>query len=270
MASLHPSAARPDGGNTRRIAVLVLAMLQVLVPILPNLGIGTEIGERSDAVRTLITPAGWAFSIWGLLYAGSLTYAVFQMMPDQHRSRLLAQIGWPSAGAFLGNAVWALYTQSFGLTWVSAAIILFTLACLLVVYRAFALKREGFTPGELWLVVLPLSALAAWLTAASIVNIAASLKYHDVVLPLDAPLAAAGAVLVGGVIVAAALAKTAGNPWYALVFLWALAAIYVANGREEPLVGGATILAALLVAGTALLRLSQPENRDRWFHSARA
>lgn len=266
MATL-PSSAVHTGSSFRRIAVLAFAILQILVPILPNLGVGTEIGERSDTVRTLITPAGWAFSIWGPLYAGSLAYAVFQLLPPQHRNPLLGRIGWPSAGAFLGNAMWALYAQSYGLTWVSAAIILFTLLCLLAIYRAFALERGGFTGAELWLAVLPLSALAAWLTAASIVNIAASLQYHDVALPLDPAMAAAAVVLVGGVIAAAALANTRGNPWYALVFLWALAAIHAAHGAQLPLIGAATILAALLVAASALLRLSRRENREHWFRA---
>lgn len=266
MATL-PSSAAHSGDSFRRIAVLALAILQILVPILPNLGVGTEIGERSDGVRTLITPAGWAFSIWGPLYAGSLAYAVFQVLPAQHRNSLLGRIGWPSAGAFLGNAMWALYTQSYGLTWVSAAIILFTLLCLLAIYRIFALERGGFTGGELWLAVLPLSALAAWLTAAAIVNIAASLQYHGVALPLDPSLAAAAVVVVGGAIAAAALANTRGNPWYALVFLWALAAIHAAHGAQVPLIGAATILAALLVAASALLRLSRRENREHWFRA---
>ncbi len=268
MATL-PSSATHSGDSFRRIAVLALAILQILVPILPNLGLGTEIGERSDGVRTLITPAGWAFSVWGPLYAGSLAYAVFQMLPAQHRNSLLGRIGWPSAGAFLGNAMWALYTQSYGLTWVSAAIILFTLLCLLAIYRVFALHRGGFTRGELWLAVLPLSALAAWLTAAAIVNIAASLQYHRVTLPLDAPLAAAAVVVIGGVIAAAAIANTRGNPWYALVFLWALAAIYAAHGAQVALIGAATILAALLVAASTLLRLSRRENREHWFRAVR-
>ena len=103
----HP-ARRSD---LQRTAILLLAILQVLVTLLPSLGLGEPIGERSDAVRTAITPAGWAFSIWGLLYAGSLAYAIYQFLPAQRTNALLARIGWASAGAFLGNALWALYTQ---------------------------------------------------------------------------------------------------------------------------------------------------------------
>lgn len=261
---MDQAPAATDGGSLRRGAVILFALLQILVPVLPNLGIGTEIGDRSNAVDTLITPAGWAFAIWGPLYAGSLAYAVYQALPAQHGDPLLERIGWPSAGAFFGNAAWALYTQSFGLSAISAAIILFTLLCLLAIYRSFAQARHGFTLAEHLCVVLPLSALAAWLTAATIVNIAAALQFHGLEAPLDMGWLAAAVVLTGGIIAAAALARAGGNPWYALVFLWALAAIYADGGQRSVPVAGAAVLAAVLVAGATLLRLSRRENWNRW------
>ncbi len=248
-----------------RFAILFFAILQVAMTFLPSLGIGEAIGDRSDDARTAITPAGWAFSIWGPLFAGSILYAVYQLAPGQKSNPLLARIGWASAGAFLGNAAWALYTQSIALNFGSALIILFTLACLLHVYRSFALWRPGFTTAERFLVVLPLSALAAWLTAASIVNIAAVLEYHGVDAGGSAPLIAAGVVIVGGLIAAAATWFGRGNLWYALVFLWALAGIYSAGGREQDAIAIAVVIAALFVAAASVLRLTLREDRIHWF-----
>src|SRR5690606_270171 len=171
-----------------RWLVILTALLQIALPVLPSLGIGQPIGDQSDEVSTLITPAGWAFSIWGALYTGSLLFAIYQALPTQRRNRLLQAIRWPAAGAFAGNAVWALYTQSFGLSLVSAAVIVFTLANLLVILRRLAAWREGFSGGDRWLVVLPLSALASWLSAATIVNIAASLRFHGLDAGSGAPL----------------------------------------------------------------------------------
>lgn len=73
-------------------APIVFAILQILTPVLPQLGIGEPIGDRSDVVRSLVTPAGWAFSIWGPLYAGSLVFAVYQALPSQRDNGLLASI----------------------------------------------------------------------------------------------------------------------------------------------------------------------------------
>lgn len=242
------TTARSSGGNSwARVAVLVTAVLQVLTPLLPSLGVGQPIGSQSDAVRTLITPAGWAFSIWGPLYAGALAFAVYQALPDQRTSALVAKLRWPAAGAFLGNAAWAAYTQLFGLTAISSVIIVFTLSCLLVAYRLFAGWNPVFRTGERWLAVLPLSALAAWVTAATIVNIAASLRYYGVGSgDAHAPIAA-GIVIIGGLIAGAALTQGRGNPPYAIVFLWALAAIFAQGGQQFQLIALATGVAALLV-----------------------
>ncbi len=252
----------------QRLAVLLLAVLQILVTLLPGLGLGEPIGSRSDAIRTLITPAGWAFAIWGPLYAGSIVYAVYQALPAQRGHALLGRIGWYAAGAFLGNAVWALYTQSAQLDAVSVAIILFTLLCLLAIYRG-VVAAPGLTSGERFLAVLPLSALAAWLTAAAILNVTAALKYHGVIAGAAAEPIAAAVVIVAGLIAALALWRGRGNPWYALVFLWALAGINATGGEASHPVGVALLVAALLVVISAAVRLGRARNRRHWFGPGR-
>jgi len=251
MATLSRTA--PGGDSLSRLAPILFAILQILTPVLPQLGIGDPIGDQSDSVRTLITPAGWAFSIWSVLYAGSLAFAIYQALPAQRHNPLLREIRWPAAGAFLGNAVWAAYTQIYGLSVISTAIILFTLACLLAIYRRFAAWKRPLRPGERWCAVLALSALGGWLTAASIVNIAASLQFHGVEAGDGAALISAALVVVGGAIVCAALLRGRGNPAYGVVFLWALAAIFAAGGQRAGEVAGAVVVAAVLViAGMAL------------------
>lgn len=176
MASLAPARA-PAADPLPRSAVVVLALLQILTPMLPALGVGEPIGSQSDSVRTLITPAGWAFAIWGPLYTGTILFAIWQALPAQRDNALAAQLRWPAAGAFLGNALWAAYTQVFGVSAISALIIVFTLVCLLVLYRRFSAWPSRLSTGERWLAMLPLCALAAWLTAATIVNIASALRW---------------------------------------------------------------------------------------------
>ena len=257
-----------ERSGLQRAAILLCAILQVALPSLPALGIGEPIGDRSDSVRTIITPAGWAFSIWGPLFAGSLAYAVYQLLPAQKQNGLLARIGWASAGAFLGNAMWAVYTQSFGLRLISSLIIIFTLGCLLFVYRSFVDQGRPLTKSEQFLVVLPLSALASWLTAATIVNIAASLKYHGAEFAALAPTIATGVVFLGGLIASATIWFGRGNPWYAIVFVWALAGIYSAASEEYVGVGSIALLAAALVIASTLMRLSRTSDRRHWIGSA--
>lgn len=255
------------GGRSRlqRIAILAFAIIQILATLLPSMGIGEPIGDRSDSVQTVITPAGWAFSIWGLLFAGSLVFAIYQLLPAQRASPLLAKIGWPSAGAFLGNAVWAIYVQFANLSFISVLIISFTLLCLLACYRSFASSAHPLSRGEQFFVALPLSALTAWLTAATIVNIAAALTFHGIGVGNAAPVVGAAVVTVGGLIASAAIWNSRGNPWYALVFLWALGGIYSGNSDIATLVAVAAASAALLVVAVATVRLTEPRNRSWWF-----
>lgn len=248
----------------QRAAAPLFVAFQILATFLPSLGIGEPVGARSDAVRTLITPAGWAFAIWGPLYAGSVLYALYQALPAQRGNPLLARIGWYAAGAFLGNGLWVTYTQLRQVDAGSAAIILATLGCLLVVFRA-VVAAPRLSRGERFLVALPLTALAAWLSAATIVNISAALKFHGVSAGAATETVGAAIVVVGGIIAALALWRGRGNPWYALVFLWALAGINATGGEASHRVGVALLVSALLVVVSAALQLARGGNRRHWF-----
>lgn len=254
--------------NPRAIATLILAFAQIATPLLPMIGIGQAVGEQSDQTQTLITPAGWAFAIWGPLYFGTIVYAIWQLLPAQRDSALVRRIGWHAGGAFLGNALWVAYTQVWGLGLPSVLIILFTLINQLAILRIFA-STTSFTAGERLAAVLPLSALAGWLTAATIVNIAAALNYHDIAMPGPAPLVSAAILLVGGAIVAAALVGTRGNPWYPLPFLWALFAIHQNYGQVHDEIATATIVAGLAVIATLVVMLTGGERRRRYFGQVR-
>lgn len=246
------------------VAIILAVIVQIGATFLPALGFGENIGSRSDDIQTLITPSGWAFSIWGPLFFGSACYAIWQALPAQRGNALLGKIGWWSAGALAARGVWAVYTQGAALTAVSALIILASLVCLLVIMRAVAGLHRVMTTAERWLVGLLFTALAAWLTAASIVNISAALVYHGADFGAAEAMITAAVVVVGGCIASLAISRSRGAPYYALVFLWALLAIYFRGGQEAPAVAYASIAAAILVAATSILRLADPANRRFW------
>jgi hypothetical protein len=248
-ACMTQTIATPaPAADPARIVVLLCALAQIGAALLPAMGIGTPVGDRSDAVQTLITPAGWAFSIWGALYLGSLVFSLLQFTSAGRDSALFAALRWPAAGAFLGNALWATWVQLGDIDAVSTLIIFGSLVTILIAYRRIAAWTAPFSSAERWGAILPLSALASWLTAASIVNVAATLRYYGVdAAPDVAPLISAAIIVVGGLIAAAALARGKGNPPFALVFLWALAAIFAAGGQEAAAVAVAAAIAAMLV-----------------------
>ncbi|GMN03311.1 hypothetical protein [Erythrobacter sp. MTPC3] len=247
----------------QRAAIILAVVIQIGATFLPQLGFGEPIGDRSDSVRTLITPSGWAFAIWGPLFLGSAIFAIWQALPAQRKNALVDAIAWPAAIALSAQGVWATYTQFANLTAISAIIILVSLGGLLLVLRQLVAARS-LSSGERWFVALVFSALAAWLTAASIVNVSATLAYYGIGGNFTVPWAAAIMVAIGGVIAAIAVLSSRGNPWYAAVFCWALTAIYFRGGQEAQSIAIACIFAGIITVVAAIIGLSKASNRRHW------
>ncbi len=258
---LHTAPTRP---LVQRLAVILAVIVQIGAGFLPQLGIGEPIGSRSDAVRTLITPVGWAFAIWGPLFALSALFALWQALPAQRNNALLHRIAWPAAIALAAQGVWSIYTQIANLTFVSVVIILISLAGLLFIMRVLV-TEPTLSRGERLLVAPAFSALAAWLTAASIVNIAASLKFHGVGGDAQTPELAAIMVLVGSAIATLASARLRGAPLYGLVFAYALFAINAGPGERFATLGWVCSLGSVTVLIVTVWQLMRPENRHHWF-----
>lgn len=254
----------PQRSTAQRSAIILAVVIQIGATFLPELGLGEPIGSRSDSVRTLVTPSGWAFAIWGPLFFGSALFAVWQALPAQRNNALLNQIGWLSVPALAAQGAWATYTQFANLTAISAVIILVSLVSLLGILRVLVGWTMPFTTGERWVVTLLFSAMAAWLTAASIVNISASLAYYGVEAGAASGAVAAAIIAIGGVIATLAVARSRGNPWYAAVFCWALLAIYFRGGKESGWIALACALSALGVVYAMLARLSDRADRHHW------
>ena len=66
------------------IAVLIINYLANALPI-NNL----NTGQISDKFGVLFKPAGYAFSIWGLIYLGLLVFVIYQTIPSQRNSDLV-------------------------------------------------------------------------------------------------------------------------------------------------------------------------------------
>ncbi|RZK87514.1 MAG: hypothetical protein EOO62_39090, partial [Hymenobacter sp.] len=45
-------------------------------------------GQMSARHPTLLTPAGYAFSIWGVIFSGLILYTIWQLLPRQRAAAL--------------------------------------------------------------------------------------------------------------------------------------------------------------------------------------
>lgn len=131
---------------------------------------GLTIGEISQNIfkNVLITPANYAFAIWGLIYLGLISFAIFQALPAQKSDGLLAKIGYKLAIASVAQIIWVfcfLYRQ-YGASMIAMLCILLPL---IGAYWGLPFKTR-ISRWQQWLIKLPIIIYLAWISVATIVN----------------------------------------------------------------------------------------------------
>ena len=248
---LRRALAGRAAGAARRVANVAGALFQAGAATLA----GEAIGRISDENPTLVVPAGYAFAIWGPIYALSLAYAAYQALPSKREDPLLRRVGWWTAAAFAGTGAWVplFAARRFVLAQVTIVAIA---ACLTVAFLRVAREDNGpeAGPGKRWLVAPTLGFFFGWLTAAAVVGFATT----DVALGrrgegLGAAVGGAGLLLLGAGLASAVLlvarsGPVAGSLAYAAAVLWALVAVVAEHHQESRLTAGAAAVAAGSVA----------------------
>jgi len=252
----------------RRAINVVFALSQALAPGLASLGLGQSIGSRSDAVATAITPAGWAFVIWAPLFASCLAYAFDQARPSRMMNALYRRVGWLTAAAFLANTLWQVDVILRGLKPLSVFLIFALLGTVLLGHVRLASPATSLDRVHRWLAAPALGALAGWISAAALVNIASVLKGsgHGAMTAVpSANVTIAIAVIALGTGLAAIIQTRHGaSPWFAAAFAWALVGIVGANLQDATGVALAAGCGAAVVAILTAVRLIEPQRRQRW------
>ncbi|MNC17212.1 hypothetical protein D3C75_650850 [compost metagenome] len=252
--------------NPYRFANLLFYLGTILVNVLAvtiPLG-GNSTGEISDKYHTSITPAGYAFSIWGLIYLLLAGFIVYQFRSKPASVQLVKSISIPFIISCAANMTWLLLWHYLQIE-LSLAAMLVLLASLIVIYRQTA-GLTSPTPGQGWLVKLPFSIYLGWISVATIVNVSIVLKKNG----WDGFGLSDTAWAVIMLCVGALLAVLASYPYrnwaYPLVFVWAYTAIAVEQRDSSRVYMTALILAALLLAYTVwiiYLRLSGRRNTGK-------
>jgi len=227
--------------------------------------LGTPVDEAAGgalaADATLIAPAGPAFSIWSVIYAGLGAYVVWQWLPARAHSPRARATGWWAAASMILNAGWLLTIQ-LGWLWASVGVIV-----ALAVVLAVLLARLVRVPADGWAdrVVLDgtFGLYLGWIAVATCANVVAALV--DAGLPAEGVGAeiAASAVLVAVLVLAVAAARRYRNRWsVAAAMAWGVG--WIAVGRltdapESTVVG----LVAVVVACAIVLNALVPALVDR-------
>lgn len=240
-------ATAVSGDYWRQFAVIVATLGTIAVNGLAT-GLplnGQTTGEISDRFPSLFTPAGYVFSIWGIIYLGWLAYMVYQALPAQRTNPRLRAIGWPYVVSGVANSLW-IFLWHYNQFTLSLAVMLLLLASLIVVYGQLAPWRTTVSAGERWTTHLPFSVYLGWITVATVANaatVALDWQWSGAPLsPVTWTLALLGVASLLGLI----FALREHNFGYVAVLVWAFLGIAVKQSATPAVVWGAWVGAALL------------------------
>lgn len=232
----------------RQIVNLLLVVATIafngLANALPLNGLNT--GEISDRFQVFFVPAGYVFSIWGLIYIGWLAFAIYQALPSQRENPRLRRIGYLFALSGLANMAW-LYFWHYEYFVLSVVAMLCLLALLIAVYLRLGIGQVVVGRLERWCVDIPISTYLGWISVATIANITATLDYLQWGGWGIAPETWTLIMLAVGVALAVAMVWRRGEVAYPLVIIWAFVGIAVKH-TDVPDVATGAWFASLVVA----------------------
>jgi len=226
---------------TNLLAMLAALTVNVLATSLPLNGLDT--GEISDRLRVYFVPAGYVFSIWGVIYVGWIAFVIFQFRRAQKSSPRMRALGYLFALSCVFNASWLFcwHYERFGL---SVLIMLALLATLVAAYLRLNIGRVKVGATEKWSVDIPFSVYLGWVSVAAVANISGYLYYVGWGGFGIAPQVWAVIMLAVACLLGLGMALTRRDSGYLLVLVWAFIGIAVKQSPEL-LVAAAAGLSAL-------------------------
>lgn len=253
-----------DADAIRRTTVLLLALLQLAMPILAFRGGFDTFVQRPpmQVEPNPATPAGYGFIIWPVIYAASIALAIYQLLPGVAENAVMRRIGWPVAGGYALCILWVAAAR-FGPLLGTVPIIWLMLLCLGWSFAIAAQPAEDITQ-ERWghqvFIVSPLALYAGWLSIAAFVNSADVLPGYGVSrLGLSAQLWGVVVVSVVSAFAVLMIYVSSAHLVYVATVIWALVAVIVRNGASEQSlwVSVSAGLATALVLGISVVTWSR-------------
>jgi len=196
---------------------------------------GKNTAQISDANPTLITPAGYVFSIWGIIYILLGVFVVFQALPSQQGKDFQKQIGWLFALSSLANIAW-LFLWQFEYLSLSVVLMFLLLSSLILIYLRLGIGKSKVGMREKLVFHLPFSVYLGWITIASIANVAAtlvSIKWDGFGI---SPETWAAVIIAVALLIAILVVASRKDVAYALVIIWALVGIAVKQSGNQTIV----------------------------------
>lgn len=212
-------------------------------------------GQIANRNPVPFQPAGWAFSIWGLIYVLLFVFVVYSFLPAGRHSSRIQRVGPLFLVANIANISWLLLWH-YNVVGASLIAMVVLLASLLGIYSL--LWRRADNPGKVpvlrrLIVRVPFSVYLGWIAVAILANIQIWMSRGG----WDGgPFGLQGwavIFLVAGVLVAAAIAFFAHDAAYPLVFVWGYLGIAQEQWDSSKLISILAILMVIVAAALAAM-----------------
>lgn len=233
---------------------ILFLVMTVFISYLSNSKIlnGESMGSISAQYHNLFTPAGYAFSIWGLIYIGLFSFVIYYGpfgKQTTDRERTVLNIGWWFVISCITNSLWVI-CWIYNYTLITIFLMVFLLISLMKILSV--IEKEKNTKIKFFL-HYPFAIYAGWISVALIANVAAYLtKIHWGGLGLDEAWWAILLFLVAGALHLLVLWKK-NLPAFSLVSVWALIAIAIENQASNKTVYTFAFTVAMIVFSAVLL-----------------
>jgi hypothetical protein len=220
---------------------------------------GKTVGELSAVLDNYFTPAGYAFAIWGIIYLALVAQAIYLVwvaFRKETDSDFISQMGPYLIMTNCLNAAWLWFwlTENTGLSVVVMLAMLFALVILILNLR---MNLPSQRKSGNWLVRVPISIYAGWITVATVANISAYLAKIGWSGWGISEITWTIVMIAVAALVNIFIAFSRNLIAFPLVGVWALVAISVRHAGTVNLLQGAALIAAaliLLALGSHLIR----------------
>ncbi|MGO4912602.1 tryptophan-rich sensory protein [Leeuwenhoekiella sp. W20_SRS_FM14] len=233
----------------------ILNLLSVLLVITVN-GLSqaqrwnnTTIGEVSNRYDNLFTPAGYAFSIWGVIFLGLLAYAVFGIRRaffSKKDTPHIEQAGFWFTSVNVLNALWVV-AFTYDYVWLSVFIIIGMLFCLLKIVLKTYMERWDAPIEIIAFVWWPICIYSGWVAVAVIANISAFLVKLDLAGSQLTQIIATMTLITIAVFINLLMINLRNMREFAMVGAWALFAIFIRHKDNLESVAYFALLGTLLL-----------------------
>ena len=251
------------------IAYVVTLIINFLSQSASTLGVSlfaSTVAELGESRAIFFLPAGYVFSIWGVIYLGLGAYVIYQSRPAQRNNPIIDRIGYWFILSSIGNSLWLILFLN-DQTGLSTLAMLLLLVSLLAIYLRLGIGRTPVSALERWVVHIPFSIYLGWITVATVANIAAALYVEGNVTAFAGISADVWTVVMMAVaaVLSVVMLFTRGDIAYALVPVWALVGILArpfntatyapVSALNAGLVDTAALIAAVVIVVAIVARV---------------